>query len=651
MNQIIPFFLILFPVFSISQLFAKSLDWPSISIRATLTNRGTLFVEEEQNIRFEGDWNGAYRKFKLGFNQDLIFHGMEFQNQNGVWEKMEEGSQEIKGQYQYYPDDLSVYWRARNIDEPLFDDKILKYKLKFEYGNLLEKTISGKYRLNHEFSFSDRKGNIEKISVLWNVEDKWRMESVWNEEATMEKTDLFPGDTFLLERELVWTGNDSPENYESTFFYFLKRTGIALFPFFFLALFQFVLYQIAKRKGLFSPGKEIQSLEEARNIWKDLSPVEFAYKTKNGVVESWFTPFVKLGWLEITNKDSETWIRRLVPLDRFPVHDQIILESLLLKTNDSVSGKQIKEFYRNKKKDFSLSSEVRSSVYLQFVQRGDEKKYISRFSFLGKYPVVLVIFILILIAVLYFLCSEFFSSNKISLTSFYLQIFFSCFLSVLGVALYSDDHSDYRLFQKNSLARQSIKFVVSTFAVWVSFVFLIYNSHLHFSGFLYYILWAICFGIVPVYLRSDFQNGKKISFAKEIYLVREYFRNLLRNEKKCSINSQTGLYLPALDLNDEVIQRQKEKKDCIHLFPVPDQSIEVVVPREKGRSVFFVSSSQSGNVSGFTAGGGSFGGGGASGSWESMSLLSTQSSYSVPSSSSSSGSGSSSSGGGGGGGW
>ncbi|TGN11696.1 hypothetical protein [Leptospira ilyithenensis] len=94
------------------------------------------------------------------------------------------------------------------------------------------------------------------------------------------------------------------------------------------------------------------------------------------------------------------------------------------------------------------------------------------------------------------------------------------------------------------------------------------------------------------------------------------------------------MYLPALDLNDDVLHRQNVKKDCAHLLPVPDGNIEIILDgaptflQTKAGS-FFRRTAFSSSV--FSGKGGLSAGAGASSGW-----------------SGSSGGGSSSSGGGGG---
>ena len=53
----------------------KELTWDEMAVTGRLDADGRLHVVERQAIRFNGDWNGAERIFRLGLDQWLDFEG------------------------------------------------------------------------------------------------------------------------------------------------------------------------------------------------------------------------------------------------------------------------------------------------------------------------------------------------------------------------------------------------------------------------------------------------------------------------------------------------------------------------------------------------------------------------------------------------
>ncbi len=51
----------------------RSILWDSVDIEAQLDALGTLHVEGTHSIRFQGDWNGGERSFRLVGPQQLTF--------------------------------------------------------------------------------------------------------------------------------------------------------------------------------------------------------------------------------------------------------------------------------------------------------------------------------------------------------------------------------------------------------------------------------------------------------------------------------------------------------------------------------------------------------------------------------------------------
>ena len=202
---------------AIFPLTAKSLDWKKIEVNAHITREGFLDVEEIQSIRFDGDWNGGYRDFRISYGQNLIFQGIERKSESGEWVSLKEGDIDLIDHYAYYKADKHLRWRSRHITDPPFENKIIQYRIRFRYEGILSRNWNGEFGLNHDFAFSDRDGIIQKFHLDLTWDPVWINTSSGISKLAFDTENILPGNGFVQEVKFKFNGEDTSELPESIF--------------------------------------------------------------------------------------------------------------------------------------------------------------------------------------------------------------------------------------------------------------------------------------------------------------------------------------------------------------------------------------------------------------------------------------------------
>ncbi len=152
----------------------KILSWPSISVTAHLDADGRLHVRERQQIRFSGDWNGAERRFAVGFGQRFDFESItRIDSANDAPVPMVENDIDRVDGFAWLDGQL-LRWRSRLPEDPPFDNTLRTYELAFTYSNILEVDGDTTYSLAHDFAFTDREGDIDRFTLRLTLDSAWR---------------------------------------------------------------------------------------------------------------------------------------------------------------------------------------------------------------------------------------------------------------------------------------------------------------------------------------------------------------------------------------------------------------------------------------------------------------------------------------------
>lgn len=175
---------------------SRTLSWPEITVVAHLDADGQLQVRERQVIRFSGAWNGSERRFNVRFGQRFTFERMvRLDSVTGIAVPMVEGDLDEVDHFEWF-EGQTLRWRSRLPDAPPFAGTTLTYELSFAYRDILEPDRDGRFRLSHDFAFSDRKGDIDRFSLTLTVDSAWRADDGFT--GRYEATALTPGNGLVV---------------------------------------------------------------------------------------------------------------------------------------------------------------------------------------------------------------------------------------------------------------------------------------------------------------------------------------------------------------------------------------------------------------------------------------------------------------------
>lgn len=185
----------------------KTLDWPNFVVRAQLDSTGTLHVQEQQTMRFTGDWNGGERRFDVRSGQRIQFRSLRrVDRETGDTITLQAGETDVVDRYAFSDGDL-LRWRSRLPSDPPFLDAEITYLLDYEYEGILT-FASERYLLDHEFAFRDRTGVIEQFALTVDVDPRWEPQDEFA--GQWSGVSLPPGEAFVVTVPFAWTGAGVP---------------------------------------------------------------------------------------------------------------------------------------------------------------------------------------------------------------------------------------------------------------------------------------------------------------------------------------------------------------------------------------------------------------------------------------------------------
>jgi uncharacterized membrane protein YgcG len=150
---------------------ARELHWSDFAVKARLDAAGALHVVERQTIVFTGDWNGGYRKFRIGPGQKLEFEGLRRIPEAGEAVALVSGDTSDVDHYEF-SDPTTVRWRSRRTSDPPFSATAITYELAYTLSGILSRT-GGTFQLDHDFAFPDRDGVIERFTLDLELDPAW----------------------------------------------------------------------------------------------------------------------------------------------------------------------------------------------------------------------------------------------------------------------------------------------------------------------------------------------------------------------------------------------------------------------------------------------------------------------------------------------
>jgi uncharacterized membrane protein YgcG len=193
--------LLLLPAVASAQ--ARSLHWQELAVRARLDAEGVLHVEERQVMVFTGDWNGGERRFDLRLGQDVeLLRLSRIDPATGGARVLVEGDLSDVDEYDWVTGS-TLRWRSRLPSDPPFEATVIPYVLDYTLSGVLEER-GGLYRLNHDFAFADRAGEIERLSLDLSLDPVWR--PAGDLPAHIERQHVYPGETVIVTADLAYQG-------------------------------------------------------------------------------------------------------------------------------------------------------------------------------------------------------------------------------------------------------------------------------------------------------------------------------------------------------------------------------------------------------------------------------------------------------------
>jgi hypothetical protein len=184
----------------------RELHWSRIEVSAHLGAAGDLHVTETQTMVFTGAWNGGERQFRLRPRQKLFFEGI-YRGGTGGWQKLTEDSRLDDVDEYAWSNARTLRWRSRLPSDPVFDGTGLRYELRYVLSAVLLKEGDA-YRLNHDFAFPDRDGDIRNFVLRFSHDPAWQ--PVADLRPVYTAGPLPPGQSFVLNIPFRYTGAQVP---------------------------------------------------------------------------------------------------------------------------------------------------------------------------------------------------------------------------------------------------------------------------------------------------------------------------------------------------------------------------------------------------------------------------------------------------------
>ncbi len=624
------------------QSFARSLYWQDMTVEATLTDEGRLLVREKQTIVFTGAWNGGERTFFIAPGQTFSFTGISRETNDGEIVPLKKGNLKRVDHWDWASAD-TLRWRSRLPGDPPFSATPLTFILEYRLGHILILQDDGSFRLNHDFAFPNRSGEIRNFRLTLHFGEQWLSD---DSPLIIEKQHIAPGHSVIYTTDLLHTDPGMVESYRKPLIpinvagaatkpapgWLSWGGGTLLLALLLLASAGFYRHERQARRfsAAISPDDiDEQWLEE--NVFSLLPETVGATwdKTTDGhevaavlarlVVEGKMTSRLEEHKLPIFGfKLPGTSILHLElqqSRSHFKDYERSLIDGFFI-DGDATDTKKIRQYYRQLGKAFRPAEKIRWQLKQQVKKLTESAGNTDQTKWFYVALVALLGLVLIII-------NGFVHVQEVPFTV--LGAIFGVFGTIIGMILSQTYKS-----RSDRLLKRSIKAHLSPLLAVLLYTFLglLGISALLTLGLviLYSTLIITLFALART---TDSAGG--VALRQRLTAAREYLQKQLR-QKNPAIKDEWFPYLLAFGLGPNVDKWTKQFSDRSGLSATGST---------------FHSSSSSG--SGFTGGGGRFGGAGASGAWAvAATALGTSASSS---SSGSSGGGGGSSGGGGGGGW
>ncbi len=185
----------------------RQLLWRPLAVEARLDAEGVLWVRESHNMVFTGDWNGGERIFRLNLDQSLELLGVaRVDPETGREVPLTRGDLGWLDHYDWI-DRRTLRWRSRLRFQPPFDETPITYVIEYRQERVLRQS-AGRYRLDHDFAFSDRVWPIEGFTLELDVDPVWQPAKPLP--GSYGPVDLGAREGFVVAADLEYLGEGTP---------------------------------------------------------------------------------------------------------------------------------------------------------------------------------------------------------------------------------------------------------------------------------------------------------------------------------------------------------------------------------------------------------------------------------------------------------
>ena len=145
----------------------RTLAWKSLDVTAKLAADGTLAISERHRMRFDGNWNGGERIFRIDPGQQLQLSGMSRVDQNGDIQPMAEAIGSGIGLHHYRFDGETLRWRAREASDPPFRNAERVYVIDYSLRNVVRQNARATHSITTSRS-STAPGRSSRFPRSWS---------------------------------------------------------------------------------------------------------------------------------------------------------------------------------------------------------------------------------------------------------------------------------------------------------------------------------------------------------------------------------------------------------------------------------------------------------------------------------------------------
>jgi len=610
---------------------AKSLYWQSLDVEAQLDAMGGLHVVERQHMVFDGNWNGGERIFRLGFGQRLELLGMKrIDPLSGAVTVMQSGDLAETDHYQRVSDN-KLRWRSRRANDPLFHNTGIIYEIEYRLTGILQKQ-GEQYRLNHDFAFTDRDGDIRHFSLRLTLDPAWSSRPA--SPLVVERGRLPPGRGVLVAVNLNYQGARPPATLNTevaaSWLWLLAALFIGLLAWRLAAYVNYEMHHV-RFQQLAVPGRIddawlqqhvfIYPAEKVASLWDaHAGPAEVAAMLARLVQDGYLKSHVETrGWWLF--KRRVLHLQRLRPLDAFSHPEQKLLKALFVTDDpERTDTDSVAAYYRARREGFDPVTKIRGAL----AERGGQSQYYRKHQRHGWRLTLALAASGVLLLILTLMDNLDWLVSVIPLLGLTL---------LTGLVLWTRAGSCRREVEAPFRASIKMLFIYLFYVALVMTVLFFSYAFLPLAGYAgAMLLGAALFNSVLNGMKTRVSK-RRIKLRKQLAAVRGYFINEL-GKAQPRLQDAWYPYLIGFELQGNM-----------------DKWFRAYAGKSGSIYSAYYGESMASTSSGWSGGGGSFGGAGASGAWATAASAMSAGVAAPSSSSSGGGGGGGSSGGGGGGGW